>query len=93
MGQLGDGTTTKRLRPVTVAGLATVVDIVGGRDMSYAWLADGTVRSWGGGANGELGNGPLTARQTRPVTVTACPAWWPSPPGATTASRSGPTAR
>ena len=38
--------------------------------MSYARLADGSVRSWGGGANGELGNGALTARQTRPVTVT-----------------------
>ena len=70
MGQLGDGTTTKRLRPVTVTGLSGVVDVVGGRDMSYARLADGTVRSWGGGANGELGNGILTARQTRPVTVT-----------------------
>ncbi len=70
MGQLGDGTTTKRLRPVTVTGLSGVVDVVGGRDMSYARLADGTVRSWGGGANGELGNGTLTARQTRPVTVT-----------------------
>ena len=37
--------------------------------MSYALLADGTVRAWGGGANGELGNGSLTARQTRPVSV------------------------
>jgi len=69
MGQLGDGTTTKRLRPVTVTGLSSVVDLIGGRDMSLALRADGTVRSWGGGANGELGNGTLTTRQTSPVTV------------------------
>ena len=66
MGQLGDGTTTRRLRPVTVTGLATVVDIVGGRDMSYALLANGTVRAWGGGVNGELGNGSRTAKQQHP---------------------------
>ena len=47
----------RRTRPVTVRNLSNVVDIVAGRDMSYALLADGTVRSWGGGVNGELGNG------------------------------------
>ncbi len=69
-GQLGDGTTARRLRPVTVTGLSNVIDIVGGRDMSYALLANGTVRSWGGGVNGELGNGSHTAIQSTPVPVT-----------------------
>jgi alpha-tubulin suppressor-like RCC1 family protein len=70
MGQLGDGTTTKRLRPVTVTGLTDVVDVVGGRDMSYALMAGGTVRSWGGGVNGELGNGTHTTAQRTSVPVT-----------------------
>ena len=70
MGQLGDGTTAKRNRPVTVRNISNAVDIVAGRDMSYALLADGTVRAWGGGVNGELGNGTTTAKQTTPVTVT-----------------------
>ena len=69
-GQLGDGTTARRLAPVTVTGLSNVIDIVGGRDMSYALLANGTVRSWGAGANGELGNGSHTAIQSTPVSVT-----------------------
>jgi hypothetical protein len=38
--------------------------------MSYALLADSTVRAWGGGANGELGNGTRpTTSQTTPVRV------------------------
>jgi len=69
LGQLGDGTTTKRLSPVAVHNISTAVDMVGGRDMSYAILADGTVRAWGGGVNGELGNGTNPTRQTTPVAV------------------------
>jgi alpha-tubulin suppressor-like RCC1 family protein len=76
MGQLGDGTTTRRLSPVTVRNIGpafgnAAVDVVGGRDMSLALMADGTVRAWGGGANGELGNGTNPTRQTTPVTVSS----------------------
>lgn len=69
LGQLADGTTTRRTRPVLVGSLTGVRYAAAGRDMGYAVLQDGTVSAWGGGANGELGNGTNPARQLTPVTV------------------------
>jgi alpha-tubulin suppressor-like RCC1 family protein len=67
-GQLGDGTTTTRLTPVTVSGLTGVVQVAGGRDFALARKSDGTVWAWGLGSSGELGNGS-TATHTTPVRV------------------------
>jgi len=75
-GQLGDNTTTNQTTPVPVKGvggvgqLSNVTQISAGRDMSMALLSDGTVRTWGMGTHGELGNGSTTAKQRTPVTVT-----------------------
>lgn len=68
-GQLGDGTTTTRRKPVQVIGLAseTVVQVSGGRDHTMARTDDGTVYTWGSNAYGQLGNGTHAARTTPAV--------------------------
>ncbi|REE99718.1 alpha-tubulin suppressor-like RCC1 family protein [Thermomonospora umbrina] len=71
-GQLGDGTTTNRTTPVTVTGLTGVAThfgaISGGELQSMAVLTDGTVKAWGSGLEGRLGNGG-----TGSVTATTVP--------------------
>jgi len=69
-GQLGDGTTTRRLWPVPVDGAAgaTVVDIGVGALHSCGVLADGSAWCWGAGGNHRLGNGS-TVNQTTPQQV------------------------
>jgi alpha-tubulin suppressor-like RCC1 family protein len=57
-GQLGDGTTTDSVKPVTVQGLTSAVSL-GAQDGYHncAVLSDGTARCWGSGLYGSLGNG------------------------------------
>ncbi|MFN8007344.1 MAG: hypothetical protein U0V70_10030 [Terriglobia bacterium] len=58
-GELGDGTTTNRDRPVPVQGIRNAVAIATGGDaFSVALLADGTVMTWGHVVNGALGRPP-----------------------------------
>jgi serine/threonine protein kinase len=54
--------------PVTVLGLADVVAVAAGCFHSVALLRDGTVRTWGWNADGQLGDGSTTDRPT-PVAV------------------------
>jgi alpha-tubulin suppressor-like RCC1 family protein len=63
-GQLGDGTTTLRTRPVAVTGLGNVQAIRGGRDMSMALDGNGAVWVWGLGTSGQLGNGTTNSSHT-----------------------------
>lgn len=68
-GQLGNGKTEGQTTPVAVLGLAaTAIAIESGNAHSCALLADGRVKCWGGGSNGELGNG-ASDYQSTPVTV------------------------
>lgn len=56
-GQLGDGTTTSRDEPVSLAEPTDVTAVSGGNEFSLALLKVGTVMSWGSSAEGELGRG------------------------------------
>lgn len=69
-GQLGDGTTTYRTIPVQVTGLTSGVSAVSANSSSHscALMTDGTVRCWGAGTSGQLGNG-ASLSSTTPVTV------------------------
>ena len=71
-GQLGDGTTERRSIPVQAKGLSGVTSLkvsLSEYVVVYAVLGDGTVRAWGSGTSGELGNGTMTD-STVPVQVT-----------------------
>ncbi len=69
-GEVGDGTTTNRTRPVDVTGLSSGVAAVSlGSRHSCALMDTGTVKCWGHGTYGQLGNGSTWYRTT-PVDVT-----------------------
>jgi alpha-tubulin suppressor-like RCC1 family protein len=73
-GQLGNGTTTQATTPTDVTGLTSgVASIATGDNHSCAALTNGTIRCWGWGTSGQLGQGALTSSLT-PVTVTGTPA-------------------
>ena len=77
-GQLGDGTTTSSLVPVTVALQpgARFTRLSAGQNYSLALTADGLLFGWGYNGNGQLGDGTTTDRAT-PVPV----AGGAAPPG------------
>ena len=70
-GQLGDGTSTRRNKPIKVAvdtGLAKVIAIAVGHSHSLVIDATGQAWAWGANGSGQLGNGTNTNR-TKPVKV------------------------
>lgn len=67
-GQLGDGTTVNKNRPVQVQGLSDVIEIACGGLHIVALKSDGTVWTWGYNGYGQLGDGTTTNRST-PVKV------------------------
>jgi alpha-tubulin suppressor-like RCC1 family protein len=68
VGQIGDGTVTRQLTAVQVAGLTGVQTVAAGGTHSLALLGDGTVRAWGGSNVGQVGDGTTTTR-TLPTAV------------------------
>jgi alpha-tubulin suppressor-like RCC1 family protein len=79
-GQLGDGSTSNRARPVDVVGLSgAVTAIAGGDSHSCAVTKSGGVECWGWNAYRQLGDGTTSDRLTpvgvrglaRPVTAIA----------------------
>jgi alpha-tubulin suppressor-like RCC1 family protein len=76
LGQLGDGTTTSRLSPVTVAGGGTNWLMVnGGLSHTLAIKTDGTLWTWGCNGQGRLGDGTTTNRSS-PGTVAGGGTTW-----------------
>jgi alpha-tubulin suppressor-like RCC1 family protein len=68
-GQLGDGSTTRRLTPAAVSGLSSgVTAVVAGGYHSCALMNDGSVKCWGQNESGKLGDG-TTANRLTPVAV------------------------
>ncbi len=68
-GQVGDGSTTDQLVPVTVAGLPPGIQAVGAGDShTCAVTGDGQVACWGSNGVGQLGNLTSALRLT-PVNV------------------------
>jgi uncharacterized protein YjdB len=65
-GQLGDGTTTRRLTPVQV--LTDVVSVAAGESHSLAIRRDATLWAWGLNVYGQLGDGTAGYRTT-PIQV------------------------
>jgi alpha-tubulin suppressor-like RCC1 family protein len=82
-GQLGDGSTTIRHKPVFVklpAG-TKVRALAGGQDFSMALTRGGRILTWGGNGLGQLGNGTTTDSST-PVRVHLPPGFTPTAIGA-----------
>ncbi len=77
-GQLGDGTTTNRSRPVTVSGLPAASAVVAANGLGSAGhtcaIVDGGLACWGKNNYGQLGDNSSVQR-TAPVTVVL-----PTPP-------------
>ncbi len=54
--------------PVSVLGVGSIQSVVAAGATSYALLANGTIRAWGGGVKGQLGDGVTrTAGETTPL--------------------------
>lgn len=82
-GQLGDGSTTIRQKPVFVK-LPTgtkVRALAGGQDFSMALTRGGRILTWGANGSGQLGNG-TTTDSTTPVRVHLPPGFTPTAIGA-----------
>ena len=74
-GQLGDGTTVDRVKPVQVVGLTDAVAIAAGSRHTLALRFYDTVWAWGDNDHGQLGDG-TTTDSTVPIQTVGLPTWY-----------------
>lgn len=67
-GQLGDGTTTWRNRPVQIGAMTNWASVSASFGHSLAIRTDGTLWAWGSNEHGQLGDGTTTQRNA-PVQI------------------------
>ncbi len=69
-GQIGSGSTlvSPALEPTLVSGISNAIEITAGSSHACALLADKTMKCWGQGADGQLGDG-LQVSSSTPVVV------------------------
>jgi len=79
-GELGDGTTTRRLTPVPVASGTGWTSLVTGGATTCGIQGDGSLWCWGLNHHGQVGDGTRTRRLT-PVRVGTSTAWASVSPG------------
>ncbi len=69
-GQLGLGYSSAfQGTPQAIPGLSNVTHLATGYEHTYALLSDGTVKSWGGNSEGQLGNAGPSYGQFLPQTI------------------------
>ena len=68
-GQVGDGTTELRSRPVIVNDIEDAVEITAGGAHTCALISDGGVKCWGRNHFGQLGDGTTSGDATEPWSV------------------------
>ena len=69
-GQLGNGSTTSTQSiPVSVSSISTAASVSAGDSHTCEVLSGGSVKCWGYGSSGQLGDGSTTSTQSTPVEV------------------------
>lgn len=68
-GQVGNGNNspTSVSTPYKITSITNVIDVSGGNYHSVALTDNGSVYTWGGGSNGELGQGSVNTSQFTPL--------------------------
>lgn len=75
-GKLGDGTTTQRSSPVQTVGEGTNWKMVSaGSYHTAAIKTDGTLWTWGGNAEGQLGDGTIVSKSSPVQTISSGTNW------------------
>lgn len=76
-GELGDGTTSNRCSPVTVAGGGTTwCHVAMNVNSALSIKTDGTLWTWGCNSSGQLATGNITCRSSPGTTVSTENNWW-----------------
>ncbi|TGE23359.1 RCC1 domain-containing protein [Hymenobacter metallicola] len=73
-GQLGDGTTTRRMVPTQIGTATTWQSVSVSYGHTVALKTDGTLWAWGNNSNGQLGDGTTTGR-TVPTQIGTATTW------------------
>ncbi|GAG48581.1 unnamed protein product, partial [marine sediment metagenome] len=68
-GQLGDGTTTQRITPISVLGGHSFVEIFPFSGHVTARRGDGTIWCWGDNTSGNIGDGTFSEDRSSPVST------------------------